>query len=496
MSSHVIILSANVLRWPLPVLMVVPDSEYVAMAPLNVMCLMMIALGACIIGSSSIKTWQIIKLLGTSKSLWKWHVLYGLKISFLGGYALAFGLLLHEQAHWLGLLTSVVFFLGALFVLLSVSVFYQTLEALMLAQANYVSEQARAEEALESLYHLKQNQMERIHYEKMLGIQQLVAGIAHEFNNSINIIHGNLEHLEGHIADVLKAVNYYKHMPSHTLALEGIDLAFINVDILNIIGSIRHGSVRTQNLVAALKDFSRLDESGQKVVSLHQGLESTMTLISSQLQADGNGKPAIEVVRDYGEIPPINCEPAAINQVFMHLLTNAIDSLKTNAFIASQDPDQPKRLTLRTRLVQEGWVSIQIADTGCGMTSATQALMFDPFFTTKPVGHGTGLGLAISYQIVRRHGGFIQCQSALGQGTTITVNLPINRTAAARVSPRIGLSRSAEAPTHPPVEPGWDNSSSFITIPDSTIQDLRHNAVPPFSKPQLGLRETRKGRTV
>jgi two-component system NtrC family sensor kinase len=449
MLFYLMTFSAHILGWPWFVSVALPNPALLSVVPLKVVCLIMIALGACIIGSSSVKTRQIIKLLGASNSLWQWKVLYGLKLSFLGGYALAFALLLYEDVQWLGVLTSVVFFLGAVFVLLSVSVFYQTLETLMFTQAQYASEQARAEEALERLYHLKQNQMERIHHEKMLGIQQLAAGITHEFNNSINFIHGNIEHLEAHIADVLKVVNYYEQTPSHSQGLDGIDLAFIKVDILNIIRSIRHGSVRTQTLVAALKDFSRLDESGQKVVSLHQGLESTLALVRSQLQADGSRKSAIEVVCDYGEIPPISCEPAAINQVFMHLVTNAIDALRTDSFIAGHDSEQPKRITLRTQVAQEGWVSIQVADTGCGMTPVTQALMFDPFFTTKPVGHGTGLGLAISYQIVRRHGGFIRCRSAVGLGTTITVNLPVSRSAGAgRVSPRRGFNAEGE-PTPP-----------------------------------------------
>lgn len=282
-------------------------------------------------------------------------------------------------------------------------------------QNNHKKLQHQAQELEQALSELKRTQAHLVQSEKMSSLGQLVAGVAHEINNPINFIYGNLLHARQYANSLMQLVRAYQSQASldeiHALT-EEIDLPFVLEDFSRVLRSMQTGAKRIEEIIGLLRTFSRLDEADLKRVDLHEGLDSTLMILGSRL----NGK--INVIKEYGELPKIECYAAALNQVLLNLLSNAIDAL--------EHQDQPK-ITIRTSATQQS-IQIEITDNGIGIPQSIQAKIFDPFFTTKPIGQGTGLGLSIAYQIItEQHHGELQCESIEHQGTTFRIELPSQR---------------------------------------------------------------------
>lgn len=283
-----------------------------------------------------------------------------------------------------------------------------------------------------ALTELHRTQAQMVQTEKMSALGQLVAGIAHEVNNPINFIHGNLHYIHQHAQDLLHLLSayqsHYPHPPESLLAeIENAEFDFLKEDLPNILKSMKVGSDRVRQIVLSLRNFSRLDESEYKAVNLHEGLDNTLMILQHRFKAQAE-RSAIEIVKQYGELPLVECYARDINQVFMNLLVNAIDALEeSDRKCRSQEiATKQNRISISTVLNAQNQVQIIISDSGIGIPDNIRDRLFDPFFTTKPVGKGTGLGLAIARQIiVEKHGGAIEVNSQLGQGTAFTILLPI-----------------------------------------------------------------------
>jgi signal transduction histidine kinase len=290
--------------------------------------------------------------------------------------------------------------------------------------------QERTEELAQTLENLKETQSQLVQTEKMSSLGQMVAGIAHEINNPVNFIHGNLVHAQNYTQDLLEAIALYQtHCPPHAAIqqhLEKTELSYVIEDLPKLIHSMQSGTQRIREIVVSLRNFSRLDDSMQPT-NIHEGIDSTLLILKHRLTAQSD-RPAIEVTKQYSDLPLVACYAGLLNQVFMNLLANAIDVLEEDALRAAEiDPEKelPLAVLISTQ-AQVDAVVITIADNGRGMTEATQAKLFNAFFTTKPVGKGTGLGLSISRQIiVEKHGGTLECISAPGQGTQFVITLPL-----------------------------------------------------------------------
>jgi signal transduction histidine kinase len=294
----------------------------------------------------------------------------------------------------------------------------------------------------------------------MSSLGQLVAGIAHEINNPINFVYGNIAYACQYIQDILRLLQLYdQHYPQPVSEIqkivEEIDLDFVKSDLPKLFNSMKLGADRIRDLVLSLRNFSRLDEAEMKSVNLHEGIDSTLLILQNQLKATA-GRSEILVVKEYSNLPLVECYAGQLNQVFMNLLSNAIDALEESRVVSatfmlsnSQIPVSTPMITIRTGLedvsdeeptlkssshpkgkplARTPHAVIRIVDNGSGMTEAVRQRLFDPFFTTKAVGKGTGLGLSISYQIVvKKHGGCIECNSTPGQGTEFVLTIPISQ---------------------------------------------------------------------
>lgn len=294
--------------------------------------------------------------------------------------------------------------------------------------------QQKTQELQQTLKELSQTQLQVIQNEKMSSLGQMVAGIAHEINNPVNFIYGNLSHINEYTQDLFALLELYRENYPHPTAeiqdlLEEVDLPFLTEDLEKVMQSMRVGTDRIRNIVLSLRNFSRLDEAEVKDVDLHEGIDSTITILRNRLKARSD-RPEIQVDRNYGKLPRVQCYAGQLNQVFMNIMSNAIDALeeRDRPLTFAETEARLSTITIQSIVTPENCIRIVIADNGPGIPDAVQKRLFDPFFTTKPVGKGTGLGLSISYQIVtEKHHGKLWCESTPGIGTKFFIDIPLDQ---------------------------------------------------------------------
>ncbi|MGB3268085.1 MAG: ATP-binding protein [Microcoleus sp.] len=284
----------------------------------------------------------------------------------------------------------------------------------------------------QTLLELQQTQAKLIQSEKMSSLGQVVAGVAHEINNPVNFIYGNLTPAGEYANNLLELADIYKQhypnpLPIVKQKLQSLDLDFIREDLPKILSSMKTGADRIRDIVKSLRTFSRLDEAEMKLADIHEGIDSTLVMLQNRLNPKP-GFPGIEIIKDYGNLLKVECYPGQLNQVFINIFNNAIDAFEENnekPQLASEN--HLKIIKISTKIVGEKWVEIGIFDSGSGISEEVIEQIFNPFFTTKPVGKGTGLGLSICYQIItERHKGELECISAPGKGTEFIIKIPIS----------------------------------------------------------------------
>ncbi|MEG3877060.1 PAS domain S-box protein [Microcoleus sp. herbarium7] len=320
--------------------------------------------------------------------------------------------------------------IGAIGAQLSIAISQSELYTQSVDSARIAQEQAKKLEV--ALAELQQAQTQLVQSEKMSSLGQMVAGIAHEINNPVSFIFGNLTYTEEYTASLMKLLQMYRdEYPEPTPAIreeiDALELDFLLDDLPKMLSSMQVGATRIRDIVRSLRNFSRLDESEMKNVNIHEGIDSTLMILEHRLKAQPVSaagteyhRPAIQVVKEYGQLPLVECYAGLLNQVFMNIIANAIDVL--------QEPlENPGVIRIRTE-VEGNFAAVRIADNGAGITDKVKQRIFDPFFTTKPIGSGTGMGLAISHSIVvEKHKGEIKCLSAVGKGSEFILKVPIKR---------------------------------------------------------------------
>ena len=268
---------------------------------------------------------------------------------------------------------------------------------------------------------LKHTQSQLIQTEKMSSLGQMVAGIAHEINNPVNFIGGNIDYANQYIQDLADLVTlyqeYYPNPPDAILQrIEDIELEFLREDLPKTLSSMKMGADRIHEIVVSMRNFSRSDDGNMKSADIHEGIDSTLVILNHRL------KQGIQVIKQYGKLPAVECSPAQLNQVFMNVIGNAIDALEE---VKKGDKGYSPTIWISTEVTADNTVTVKIRDNGPGIAAGCAQQIFDPFFTTKSIGKGTGLGLAISYQIVAKHQGKIEVNSQIGQGTEFVITLPV-----------------------------------------------------------------------
>ncbi|MFN6501190.1 MAG: PAS domain S-box protein [Nostoc sp. DedQUE01] len=326
-------------------------------------------------------------------------------------------------------------------------------EALLKSQEQLRKQTQELQQALDEL---QRTQIHLVQSEKMSSLGQLVAGVAHEINNPVNFVYGNLSPANQYMQDLLSLLQLYqKHYPRPVREIrdfvEFIELDFLKLDLPQIFNSMKVGADRIRDIVLSLRTFSRLDEAEMKVVDIHEGIDSTLMILQNRFKANDQ-RPKIEVIKEYGKLPLVECYAGQLNQVFLNILTNAIDVLEqgvgsgewggeecgemrgkdffpsSHTSHAPHVPSPTPKIRIRTQLLEQNQVTIRIADNGLGIQKDLQKQIFNPFFTTKPIGKGTGMGLAISYQIItERHSGCLQCISQLGRGAEFVIKIPLKQ---------------------------------------------------------------------
>ncbi|NJR22402.1 MAG: PAS domain S-box protein [Richelia sp. CSU_2_1] len=301
-------------------------------------------------------------------------------------------------------------------------------------QESEARERSKALQLEVAINKLRTTQSQLVQNEKMVSLGQLVAGVAHEINNPVSFIHGNLNPARNYVLDLLDLIKIYQnYLPDPPIAvlnkINEIDLDYVAEDLPKLFNSMRVGTERIIEIVKSLRNFSRLDESDRKFANIHEGIESSLMILQNRLKSH-NSRPAIQIVKDYEKLPKIECFPGQLNQVFMNILINAIDALEERDKLREAEECKifPSTVTIRTYLDDREIAVISIADNGPGIRESVISRLFDPFFTTKPVGKGTGLGLSISHSIiVDRHGGNLRCISALGTGAEFLIEIPVRQ---------------------------------------------------------------------
>ncbi|MEH2413425.1 sensor histidine kinase [Nostoc sp.] len=319
-----------------------------------------------------------------------------------------------------------------------------------LEEANYILEKQVATrtkklkqkniQLQQTLQELQNTQVQLIQTEKMSSLGQLVAGVAHEINNPVNFIYGNLMYVREYIQQLLTLTNLYQQQypddnPEITILIDQIDLEFLIDDLPKILSSMEVGTDRIREIVLTLRNFSRLDEAEMKPVNIHEGIDSTLLILQHSLKGKSEQQ-EITIIKDYGNLPLVECYAGGLNQVFMNILSNAIDALRQQEMerLKEEIKQHPSFITIYTEIKNQECVVISIKDNGSGITEEVKTRLFDPFFTTKPVGKGTGLGLSISYQIVvDKHKGKIKCVSAPKKGTEFVIEIPIKQIRQAKI---------------------------------------------------------------
>ncbi len=303
-------------------------------------------------------------------------------------------------------------------------------EALRQSEAR---EREKATELEAALRDLRSTQAQLVQNEKMVALGQMVAGVAHEINNPTSFIYGNVKYASDYTSELLRLVELYQQYypqpaPAIQKELEALDLDFLKADFLKLLKSMKEGANRIREIVLSLRNFSRLDEAEMKAVDIHTGIDSTLLILQHRLKATSQ-RPAIQVIKEYSQLPEVECYAGQLNQVFMNILANAIDALDELHHPHHPHHPHPQQPAIRigTELLVDGErVAIRIYDSGAGIPEEIQIRIFDPFFTTKTVGSGTGLGLSISYKIVvEKHRGSLSCLSAPGEGTEFVIELPV-----------------------------------------------------------------------